>query len=120
MMKKILPTQSPLGFALTAGAVLFALSPRARKTTRRLAVKGTAAVMSMADQMREATAGMKNKGEQQQQFLPGTTEQEFKKASSGKREHSLHAVRDGEQEQNLENVYNMLSDDYIEKEFLRN
>ncbi|BCJ88380.1 hypothetical protein [Effusibacillus dendaii] len=46
--------RSPFGIALTAVAVILAVSPEARKATRRAAVKGTAAVLDLVDQVREA------------------------------------------------------------------
>jgi hypothetical protein len=46
--------KNPFGFAFTATAVILALSPEARKAARRLAVKGTAAILDLADQMKEA------------------------------------------------------------------
>ena len=46
--------KNPIGFAFTATAVILALSPEARKTARKLAVKGTAAILDLADQMKEA------------------------------------------------------------------
>jgi Mg2+ and Co2+ transporter CorA len=50
--------KSPIGFLLTAAAVILAISPEARKATRKLAVKGTAVVLDIIDQVKDATAGM--------------------------------------------------------------
>lgn len=55
MLNKLLP-KSPIGIALTAASVILALSPEARRMTRRAAVKGMAGVLSLVDQMKTATA----------------------------------------------------------------
>jgi hypothetical protein len=53
-MKK-LNLSSPLGIALTVAGVILALSPEARRATRRLLVKGTAAVLGAVDQAKGRT-----------------------------------------------------------------
>ncbi|MGC5326060.1 hypothetical protein [Brevibacillus sp. SYSU BS000544] len=55
MLNRLIP-KSPLGIALTAASVLFAVSPEARKLTRRAAVKGIAGVLSLVDQLKEMTS----------------------------------------------------------------
>lgn len=55
--------KSPIGIALAAAAVLLAVSPEARKGVRRLAVKGTGAVLDKTDQLKNATRDL-------QAFLP--------------------------------------------------
>ncbi|WP_139488641.1 hypothetical protein [Brevibacillus dissolubilis] len=51
MLQKFLP-RTPLGIAVTAATVLLSVSPEARKLTRRAAVKGVAALLSVADQVK--------------------------------------------------------------------
>jgi hypothetical protein len=54
-LKRMFNLTSPLGIALTVAGVVLALSPDARRATRRLLVKGTAAVLGAVDQVKEAT-----------------------------------------------------------------
>jgi hypothetical protein len=51
-IKKLLPTQSPLAWIITAGVVAVTASPTIRKRIRQVAVKGTAAVMELTDQLK--------------------------------------------------------------------
>lgn len=51
--------KSPLGMTLTAASAILLLSPEARKMTRKLAVKGTAAVLGIVDQVKDASSGMR-------------------------------------------------------------
>lgn len=60
MFKRIFNTSSPLGIAITVAGVILALSPEARKSTRRMLVKGTAAILGMVDQVKDITAHMKS------------------------------------------------------------
>jgi hypothetical protein len=62
--KKILPTQSPLGWIIAAGVVAVAASPEARKKIRQLAVKGTAAVLGLTDEIRNKVQGLRAPGQQ--------------------------------------------------------
>lgn len=48
--------KSPVGMVLTAAAVVFAISPEARKFTRRMAVKGLARVLSAVDQLKASSS----------------------------------------------------------------
>ncbi|RNC29334.1 MAG: hypothetical protein AWM53_00687 [Candidatus Dichloromethanomonas elyunquensis] len=45
--------KSPLGFLLTAGAVILALSPEAREGERKIAVKGAAVILDAVDKAKE-------------------------------------------------------------------
>jgi hypothetical protein len=63
--KKILPTQSPLGWIIAAGVVAVAASPEARKKIRQLAVKGTAAVLGLTDEIRSKVQGLRSPGQQE-------------------------------------------------------
>jgi hypothetical protein len=54
---KLFKLTSPVGIALTVAGVVLALSPEARKATRRLVVKGTAALLGAVDSVKDATAG---------------------------------------------------------------
>lgn len=44
--------KSPLGFLLGAAAIVFVVSPEAREGARKAIVKGTAAVLNFADQVK--------------------------------------------------------------------
>jgi hypothetical protein len=55
MLNKLLP-RTPLGIALTAVSVILAVSPEARRMTRRAAVKGISATLGLFDQLKGATA----------------------------------------------------------------
>lgn len=50
MLKRMFQSSSPWGFALTVAGVVLLLSPEARKSARRLLVKGTAAVLGVMEQ----------------------------------------------------------------------
>lgn len=52
---KLFKLTSPVGIALTVAGVVLALSPEARKATRRLVVKGTAALLGAVDSVKDAT-----------------------------------------------------------------
>ncbi|MDB5083369.1 MAG: putative secreted protein [Bacilli bacterium] len=60
-MKRLFNASSPLGIALTVAGVVLALSPEARKSVRQLLVKGTAAILGMADQVKNVTTGAATK-----------------------------------------------------------
>lgn len=51
-MKKLWNLSSPWGIALTAAGVFLALSPDARKATRRMLVRGTAGLLGAMDMVR--------------------------------------------------------------------
>ena len=53
---KLFKLSSPIGIALTLAGVVLALSPEARKATRRAVVKGTAALLGAVDSVKQATA----------------------------------------------------------------
>ena len=55
MFKRLL--SSPLGIAFTAAALILTISPEARNGTRKLMVKGTAALLSVGDQVKQLTIG---------------------------------------------------------------
>lgn len=57
MINKLLP-KSPLVIALTTAAVILAVSPEARRFTRKMAVKGMGAIMGMAEGMKGLTSGV--------------------------------------------------------------
>ena len=48
--------KSPLGFVITAAAIILTVSPEARNATRRLAVKGTTVLLDLVDQARSNAA----------------------------------------------------------------
>lgn len=49
--------KSPIGFLLAAAGLVLAFSPEARKTVRKLAVKGTELLLDMNDQIKARTTG---------------------------------------------------------------
>jgi hypothetical protein len=57
-LKRMFNFSSPLGIALTVAGVVLALSPDARRATRKLLVKGTAAVLGAVDQVKDASNAM--------------------------------------------------------------
>jgi hypothetical protein len=50
--------RSPIGWMIGATVVMLTLSPDARKTARRLAVKGTATVLDIVEQVRNVTSNL--------------------------------------------------------------
>ncbi|HWQ71426.1 MAG TPA: hypothetical protein VN370_03810 [Desulfitobacteriaceae bacterium] len=44
--------KTPFGFALTLTAIILAVSPEAREATRKFAVKGSAALMDLIEQIK--------------------------------------------------------------------
>ncbi|MBN2909994.1 hypothetical protein JQC72_10755 [Polycladomyces sp. WAk] len=56
-LRKWMNVRSPVGWA-AAVALILAFSPRARKAARRMAVKGTATALNMAEQVKETAIGM--------------------------------------------------------------
>jgi hypothetical protein len=65
--KKVMPTSSPWGWMLAAGVIAIAASPTVRKKVRQLAVKGTAAVLDIADLIRNQV-NRTNKSSQKEAF----------------------------------------------------
>ena len=55
MFKRLLG--NPLGIAITAAALVLTISPEARNGTRKLLVKGTAALLSVGDQVKHLSIG---------------------------------------------------------------
>lgn len=47
--------KSPLGLAITAVSAILVASPEARKTVRKWAVKGTASVLDIIDQVKDSS-----------------------------------------------------------------
>lgn len=84
MFKRLLSFSNPLGLAFTAAALLLLiLSPEARKSTRRMLVKGAGALLSVGDQVKELTIGARKelgtivqeeKVEKEQADLPNFSE----------------------------------------------
>ncbi|MDB5055321.1 MAG: hypothetical protein JWM44_3371 [Bacilli bacterium] len=52
--------KSPIGFAVAAIAIILTLSPEARKSVRKFAVKGTETLLDLTDQIKDATEGIRN------------------------------------------------------------
>jgi len=60
MFKKLFPFNNPLGIVLTSAALIFTLSPEARKGTRKVLVKGMGAALALGDQMKGLTSGVRH------------------------------------------------------------
>ena len=58
MFKRLL--SSPIGIAISAAALILTISPEARNGTRKLIVKGTAALFSVGDQVKQLSIGARN------------------------------------------------------------
>lgn len=58
--KKIIPTKSPIAWALLAGITLVSASPTARKKVRQLAVKGTSALIGLSNKLKERKTEQEN------------------------------------------------------------
>jgi hypothetical protein len=83
MFKRFFSLSNPLGIAFTAAALILTFSPEARKGTRKMLVKGTAALLSVGDQMKGLTVGARKeighiveeaKVEKEQMVLPDFSE----------------------------------------------
>ena len=57
MFKRLFSFNNPLGIAFTAAALILSLSPEARRGTRKVLVKGAAALLSVGDQVKHLTVG---------------------------------------------------------------
>lgn len=57
MLKRLFSLNNPLGIAFTAAALILSLSPEARRETRKVLVKGAAALLSVGDQVKHLTVG---------------------------------------------------------------
>ena len=57
MLKRLFSLNNPLGIAFTAAALILSLSPEARRGTRKVLVKGAAALLSVGDQVKHLTVG---------------------------------------------------------------
>ncbi|WP_141432060.1 hypothetical protein [Bacillus sp. 03113] len=56
MFKRLFSFNNPLGIALSAAAIILTLSPNARRATRKMVVKGAAALLSVGDQVKELSS----------------------------------------------------------------
>ncbi|MDQ0199113.1 hypothetical protein [Neobacillus ginsengisoli] len=83
MFKRLFSLSNPLGIAFTAAALILTLSPEARKGTRKVLVKGAAALLSVGDQVKGLTVGARKeighivedaKVEKEQMVLPDFSE----------------------------------------------
>lgn len=59
MLKKLFPFNNPVGFVLTTATIILALSPEARKGTRKLLIKGAGAALALGDQMKGLTTDVR-------------------------------------------------------------
>jgi hypothetical protein len=83
MFKRLFSLSNPLGIAFSAAALILTLSPEARKGTRKMLVKGAAALLSVGDQVKVLSIGAKKeighivedaKVEKEQMVLPDFSE----------------------------------------------
>lgn len=83
MFKRLFSLSNPLGIAFSAAALILTLSPEARKGTRKVLVKGAAALLSVGDQVKQLTIGARKelghivedaKVEKEQMVLPDFSE----------------------------------------------
>jgi hypothetical protein len=99
-MFKKMNVSSPLGIALSVAAIVIALSPEARKTARRLMVRGTASVMDTMEQVGAITAGIvkrqnemaKNRDGQDQDSDNHSVSDDMQSASADTEEHNTQDV----------------------------
>jgi hypothetical protein len=59
MLKKLFSFSNPVGLAIASATLILALSPEARRGTRKLLVKGAGAALALGDQMKGMTSGMR-------------------------------------------------------------
>jgi hypothetical protein len=59
MLKKLFSLSNPVGLAITSATLILALSPEARRGTKKLLVKGAGAALALGDQMKGMTSGMR-------------------------------------------------------------
>jgi hypothetical protein len=57
MFKRLFSFSNPVGIVFTAAAIILSISPEARKGTRKVLVKGAAALLSVGDQVKHLTIG---------------------------------------------------------------
>jgi hypothetical protein len=57
MFKRFFSLSNPVGMVITAAAIILSVSPEARKGTRKVLVKGVAALLSVGDQVKQLTIG---------------------------------------------------------------
>ncbi|MFC3884033.1 hypothetical protein ACFOU2_11245 [Bacillus songklensis] len=59
MLKKLFSFSNPVGLVITSATLILALSPEARRGTKKLLVKGAGAALALGDQMKGLTSGMR-------------------------------------------------------------
>ena len=83
MFKRLFSFSNPVGMVFTAAAIILSVSPEARKGTRKVLVKGAAALLSVGDQVKHLTIGARKelgtfveeaKVEKEQNILPDFSE----------------------------------------------
>lgn len=93
MFKRLFSLSNPLGIAISAAAIILTLSPEARKGTRKVLVKGAAALLSVGDQVKGLTVGARKElgtivkeaqEEKEQMVLPDFSEMIKKAGESTK------------------------------------
>ena len=57
MFKRLFSFSNPVGMVFAAAAIILSVSPEARKGTRKVLVKGAAALLSVGDQVKHLTIG---------------------------------------------------------------
>jgi hypothetical protein len=124
MLNKLLP-RTPLGIALTAASVILAVSPEARKMTRRAAVKGISALLSAVDQIKAVASSAQNQISGMLEEGRGTDGSAFsfdkrlETKSLGFETDDTDSERASidvhEESHPLQPAYNVISDDYIKR-----
>ncbi|MGM0878875.1 MAG: hypothetical protein ACQEWV_30470 [Bacillota bacterium] len=59
MFKNFFSLSNPAGIVITSASLLLVLSPKARKGTRKLLVKGVGAALALGDQVKGLTTGVR-------------------------------------------------------------
>ncbi|MDD1515354.1 hypothetical protein [Priestia megaterium] len=59
MLKKLFSFSNPVGLVITSATLILALSPEARRGTKKILVKGAGAALMLGDQMKGLTSGMR-------------------------------------------------------------
>jgi hypothetical protein len=117
LLNKVLP-KSPLGVILTAAAVVFTISPEARKFTRRMAVKGLAGVLSAVDQLKASSSAAQG---QWKELLSEAKQSDSEQLPLDERpsfyDTEIEPVPFAAEKINPSPAVNVLNDDYLKKQY---
>jgi hypothetical protein len=110
--------KSPVGMVLTAAAVVFAISPEARKFTRRMAVKGLAGVLSAVDQLKASSSAAQGQWKQLlSEAKQADSEQQLCDHSPSFYDSEIEPVPFAVEMKNPSPAVNLLNDDYLKKQY---